>query len=383
MSHSDPLFDEVPDRRGRNSLKWGKYEGRDVLPLWVADMDYRSPPQVIEVAKNLAEFGNFGYGKPSPALTELVIERMESLHDWQIQPNWLVWLPGMVCGFNIAIRAMGKEGDEVLSNIPVYPPFLMAPGNFGQNLAGVPMILEEARHTMDFDGLVSAISPQSKTFLFCHPHNPVGTQFTRHELERFAEFCLRYDLGVCSDEIHCDLLLDPGAQHLPLATISPEIADKSITLMAPSKTFNLPGFGCSFAIISNPELRLRYKKACKGIVPDPPAMGFSLAEAAYRHGEPWRQRLLKYLRANRDLALGRLAAIPDLLPFPLSATYLLWIDARDLAVENPQRFFEEAGVGLSDGADFGSPGFLRLNLGCARALLEQALDRMERAVRNR
>ena len=380
LSQADPLFDEVPDRRGRHSLKWGKYEGRDILPLWVADMDYCGPPEVIEVAKDHAEFGHFGYGKPSPALAELIIDRMDKFHDWRIQPNWLVWLPGMVCGFNVAIRAIGNEGDEVLSNIPVYPPFLTAPGNFGQNLVGVPMSIERDRHTIDFDALETAVSPRSKTFLFCHPHNPVGTQFTHAELERFAEFCLRHDLIVCSDEIHCDLLLDEGSTHIPLAAISSEIADKTITLMAPSKTFNLPGFGCSFAIISNPELRLRYKKACAGIVPDPPAMGFTLAEAAYRHGEPWRQRLLHYLRANRDLALSRLGAISGLSAFPVSATYLLWIDARGLAVENPQKFFEEAGVGLSDGADFGSPGFLRLNLGCTRALLEQALDRMEQAV---
>ena len=343
-------------------------------------MDFRTLPEVIETAKDYANFGNFGYGKPSPALTELIIERMDKFHNWRIQPNWLVWLPGMVCGFNVAIRAIGNEGDEVLSNIPVYPPFLTAPGNFGQTLAGIPMTIDGDRHTIDFDGLATTVSPRSKTFLFCHPHNPVGTQFTRIELERFAEFCLRHDLNVCSDEIHCDLLLDEGTSHIPLAVVSPDIADKTITLMAPSKTFNLPGFGCSFAIIPNLELRLRYKKACSGIVPDPPAMGFALAETAYRHGEYWRKRLLNYLRANRDLALSRLAEIPGLSAFPVSATYLLWIDARRLAVENPQKFFEKAGVGLSDGADFGSPGFLRLNLGCTRALLKQALDRMEQAV---
>jgi cystathionine beta-lyase len=184
---------------------------------------------------------------------------------------------------------------------------------------------------------------------------------------------------ICSDEIHCDLLLDPDLRHIPLGNLGPETAEHTITLMAPSKTYNLPGFGCSFAIISNSDLRLRFKKAMAGIVPDPAAMGFHLSEAAYRNGEEWRQSLLTYLHSNRDYAMSRLQSMDGLLPYSPSATYLLWIDARKLSTDHPHRFFEENGVGLSDGSDFGAPGFLRLNLGCSRNLLEQALDRMERA----
>ena len=344
-------------------------------------MDFRSPPEVIAAAEEAASHGIYGYGKASPELPRLIVERMAKLHDWEIEPSWLVWLPGMVCAFNVACRMTAKPGDDILSNVPVYPPFLSAPGHSGQNLVQVPMSLEGERHVMDFDALEDAVTPRSRGFLLCHPHNPVGTRFSRPELERFAEYALRNDLTVCSDEIHCDLLLEKGASHLPLAALSPEIADRTITLMAPSKTFNLPGFGFSFAVISNPDLRLRYKKAMAGIVPDPPALGFTLAEAAYRHGEPWRQRLLAYLRGNRDLAQERLRAIPGLHTFDLAATYLLWLDARELGVERPQALFEDAGVGLSEGADFGAPGHLRLNLGCSRTLLEQALDRMERAVK--
>ena len=380
MSYADPLFDEVPDRRDRHSLKWDRYKDRDILPLWVADMDFRSPPEVIETAKEAAVHGNYGYGKPSPDLPEVVVDRMEKVYGWKIEPQWIVWLPGMVCGFNAACRAYGQPGDQVLSAIPVYPPFLSAPGNFGQELTQVPLVLEDDRYEMDFDALETATTERSKTFLFCHPHNPVGTIFSRPELERFAEYCLRHELVACSDEIHCDLLLEESSTHLPLAAVSPEIAEKTITLMAPSKTFNLPGFGCSFAIISNSDLRIKYKKSCAGIVPDPTAMSFALAETAYLHGEPWRQRLLAYLRGNRDFALERLRAIPGLHPYPVSATYLLWMDARGLDLNNPHKFFEDAGVGLSNGADFGTPGFLRLNFGCTRTLLEQALDRMEQAV---
>ena len=217
-------------------------------------------------------------------------------------------------------------------------------------------------------------------FMLCHPHNPVGTAFTKEELERFSKWALQRELVICSDEIHCDLLLDPELRHIPLGNLEPETAEHTITLMAPSKTYNLPGFGCSFAIISNADLRVRFKKAMAGIVPDPAAMGFHLAEAAYRDSEEWRQCLLAYLRNNRDYALSKLLTMPGLTPYSPSATYLLWIDARKLGTDDPHRFFEENGVGLSDGSDFGAPGFLRLNLGCSRKIIEEALNRMERGV---
>ncbi len=380
---SNPLFDEVPERRGTHSLKWDKYENPEVIPMWVADMDFRSPPEVIATAKKAATFGNYGYGKPPSALSELVVGRLAERYGWEIDPSWIIWLPGMVCAFNVALRACGTPGDDALSAVPVYPPFLTAPGNYDQNVVRVPLALEGDRWSLDFDAMDAAVTARSRVFLFCNPHNPVGTVFTRVELERFAEFCLRHDLVACSDEIHCDLVLEGEAEHLPLAAISPEIADRTITLMAPSKTFNLAGFGCSFAIISNAQLRARYKKASAGIVPDPPAMGFTLAETAYRHGEPWRQDLLAYLRGNRDLALNRLEAMPGLKPYPVEATYLMWIDAHGLGIENPHRFFEDHGVGLSDGSDFGAPGCLRLNFGCSRVLLGQALDRMGAAISSR
>jgi cystathionine beta-lyase len=238
------------------------------------------------------------------------------------------------------------------------------------------MSLNADRFSFDFRAMDELPTHPSDLFMLCHPHNPVGTVFNSDELNRFAQWALERELYVCSDEIHCDLLLEPDLKHIPLASVSPEIADRTITLMAPSKTFNLPGFGCSFAIISNGELRRKFKKAISGIVPDPPAMGFTLAETAYRTGEPWRLELIDYLRGNRDLALDALARITGLIPYSPKATYLLWIDARELPVENAHSFFENAGVGLSDGKDFDAPGFLRMNLGCSRELLTQALELM-------
>lgn len=372
-------FDDCPDRKGRPSLKWGKYEGQDILPLWVADMDFRAPPAVLDTAKKEAEFGNYGYAKAHPGLIESVIHHCQSLYNWKIDPNWLVWLPGMVCALNVCCRMQQDKARQALTHVPIYPPFLSAPGNFGLSCTHLPLKLEGNRFSMDFERMENTPTQPGDLFMLCHPHNPVGTAFTRKELDLFSRWARERELVICSDEIHCDLLLEPDLRHIPLGNLDPETAEHTITLMAPSKTYNLPGFGCSFAIISNSDLRLRFKKAMAGIVPDPAAMGFHLAEAAYRDGEEWRQSLLTYLRSNRDYAMSRLQSMDGLLPYSPSATYLLWIDARKLGTNNPHRFFEENGVGLSDGSDFGSPGFLRLNLGCSRNLLDQALDRMERA----
>ena len=372
-------FDNCPDRRNRPSLKWGKYEGKDVLPLWVADMDFRAPPAVLETAKREADFGNYGYAKAHPGLVDAVVTHCRSIYGWEIDPNWLVWLPGMVCALNVCCRMQQGKAKQALTHVPVYPPFLSAPGNFGLSCTHLPLKLEGSRFSMDFELMENTSTHPGDLFMLCHPHNPVGTAFTKEELERFSKWALQRELLICSDEIHCDLLLDPDLRHIPLGNLNPETAEHTITLMAPSKTYNLPGFGCSFAIISNADLRVRFKKAMAGIVPDPAAMGFHLAEAAYRDSEEWRQCLLAYLRTNRDYALSKLLTMPGLTPYSPSATYLLWIDARKLGTDDPHRFFEEHGVGLSDGRDFGAPGFLRLNLGCARSLLEEALNRMERA----
>ena len=345
-------------------------------------MDFKSPPEVVDSAIQAGTFGNFGYCKCPEGLEEAVIQRCLDLYDWRIERSWLVWLPGMVCALNACCRTLEKESSQVFTQTPVYPPFLSAPGNFDLPCVHIPLHLNAGRFSFDFQSMDGLPTQSSDLFMLCHPHNPVGTVFNREELDRFAQWTLERDLYVCSDEIHCDLLLEPGLEHIPLASIGPEIADRTITLMAPSKTFNLPGFGCSFAIISNGELRRKFKKAISGIVPDPPAMGFTLAETAYRTGEPWRLELLEYLKENRDFALEELGRITGLSAYPPEATYLMWIDARELPVENAHSFFEKAGVGLSDGKDFGSPGFLRMNLGCSRDLLQEALRRMSEAIRS-
>ncbi len=370
----------MPSRLGTHSLKWSKYENKDIIPLWVADMDFRSPPSVLKLASKICEDGIFGYGICPQGLQDIVVSRSFSQYNWEIDKNHLVWLPGMVCGLNVACRTFEDQSSQVITNTPVYPPFLSAPSNFGLQCTKIPLKLVNDRFTIDFQKLESLRTQKGDLFMLCHPHNPVGTCFTRKELEDFADYVLSRELFVCSDEIHCDLILNIDSKHIPFASINSEVENRTITLMAPSKTFNLPGFGCSYAVISNGDLRRKFKKSLCGIVPDPPAMGFRLAEEAYRNGEVWRHDLLKYLRANRDLAISEIKNMEGLKPYSPEATYLLWIDANALSVKDPHFFFEECGVGLSNGSDFGAPGFLRLNLGCSRNLLKKALDRMHCAI---
>jgi len=378
----DKLFDEVPNRIGKSSLKWSKYKNSDIIPLWVADMDFRSPPPVIQLAGEISDDGNFGYGICPSTLSETVINRLNEFYHWSVEKNSILWLPGMVCGLNVACRSLADEATQVITNTPVYPPFLSSPGNSGLPCTRIPMIVCEGRFTIDFDALHNLETSPNDLFMLCHPHNPVGTNFTRKELENLSEYIKKRELFICSDEIHCDLILEESLSHTPFASLSDEIADRTITLMAPSKTFNLAGFGCSFAIISNAGLRSRFKRAMRGIVPDPPAMGFRLAEVAYRECEEWRIRLLNYLRSNRDYVFKELLLLDGLIPYSPESTYLMWIDATELKVDCPHSFFENAGVGLSNGADFAAPGFMRLNLGSSFDLLELAIERMKSAISN-
>lgn len=369
-------FEHVPERRGSDSVKWNKYAGQDVLPLWIADMDFASPPSVLAALQARVARGDLGYAEPWPALVEAVQAYCQRHYDWRVEADWLVWLPGLVCGINLACRSVDGE---VLTATPVYPPFLSAPGLSGRGLVRVSLREEGGRWSWDFAALEAAVTPATRLLLLCHPHNPVGRAWDADELQALAEFAARHDLVVCSDEIHCDLVLDSERRHVPFARLSEDAARRSITLMAPSKTYNIAGLGCSLAIIPDPALRRRYQAARRGIVPDVNVLALTACASALLEGEAWRQDLLAVLRANRDRVEAAVNAMPGLSLGHVEATYLAWIDARGLGVDAPVEFFEAAGVGLSDGRDFGLPGWVRLNFGCAPALLDQALDRMRAA----
>jgi cystathionine beta-lyase len=378
-----PAFDfDLPvDRRATGSQKWDRYAGRDVIPMWVADMDFRAPPAVITALHERVEHGIFGYTSAPDELPRVLVDHLAHEYAWQIDPRWIVWLPGLVTGLNLACSLAGDSGDAVVTLTPIYPPFLSAPRHAHRECIRVPLVNAHEKWTIDFGHLEASITPRTRMLLLCNPHNPVGRVYTLEELSKVAEICLRHDLWVCSDEIHCGLILDEDKSHVPLAALSPEIAQRSITLMAPSKTFNIPGLGMSFAVVPNVPLRQRLCRAMAGFTPAVNALGFTASLAAYKGGEPWRAALLDYLKGNRDFIERCVTALPGLSMRHVEATYLAWIDARDTGIADPHRFFEEAGVGLSDGKDFGAPGFVRLNFGCRRTLVESALDRIATALR--
>jgi cystathionine beta-lyase len=383
-------FQHPPERRGSDSTKWEKYAGRDILPLWVADMDFAAPPAVRRALEKRVAHGVFGYGAPWPGLVDSLLGYLESAYGWRVEASWLVWLPGLVTGINVAVRSACVENNDaagILTCTPVYPPFLSAPKNGAQPLRTAALAQTDGRWTMDIAALEAACIPGTKLLLLCHPHNPVGRCWSRAELLQVADFAASHDLLVCSDEIHCDLILDTDKHHLPFAMLNDAAAERSITLMAPSKTFNVPGLGCAFAIIPDLRLRQRFLRLMQGIVPHVNVLGLAACEATFRDCAPWHQELLCLLRQNRDRLEAEVAALPGLSMTHVEATYLAWIDARALAHTlslpeglSPAAYFETRGLGFSDGADFGAPGWVRCNFGCAPELLERALARLRHAV---
>jgi cystathionine beta-lyase len=377
-------FDHAPDRRHTDSQKWQKYAGRDVLPLWVADMDFKSSPAIIEALHRRVEHGIFGYARPVKSTVDAVVDAMEQRYGWKIDPSWIVWLPGLVVGLNVMAQAFAQPGDEILTLTPVYPPFMSAPKNSARNSTQVAWILQDGNWEIDWPALERAITPATKIFYLCNPHNPLARVWRREELVRLAALCEQHNLILCSDEIHGDLILDPKLPHIPTAMLSPEIAARTITLMAPSKTYNVPGLGTSIAIIPDHMRRARFVRASAGIVAEVTCLGFTACEAAYRDSEPWRQALLAYLRSNRDYLLETIAReFPGVrVEAPVEATYLMWMNVSALKLENPIAHFEKHGVGLSDGAYFGAAKgtHVRLNFGCSRATLEEAMRCMKQAL---
>ncbi len=380
--HTSFDFDAVYDRRDSDSLKWGRYRGRDVIPMWVADMDFRSPEPILEALRTRVEHGIFGYASPPAELVQVVVERMRRMYAWEIEPSWIVWLPGVVPALNVVCQACGQADDEVVTFTPVYPPFLSAPPRGGKTLRTIPLRRETGRYTFDFEKLEREISARTKILLLCNPHNPVGRRYERWEMERIAQVCVAHEIVVCSDEIHCDLILD-GGPHIPAATLGPEVSARTITLMAPSKTFNIPGLNSAFAIIENPELRTKFKRTREGTVPGTNLLGFAACLAAYRDGEPWRRALIDYLRGNEEMVRQFVGdEVAGLSMDEVQATYLAWIDTRPLGLPRPARFFEKFGVALSEGKEFQGEGFVRLNFACPRSILAEALGRLRRAVQS-
>lgn len=380
----DGSFEHCPARRSGDSVKWAFY-GPDVLPLWVADMDVQAPKAVLRALLERVTHGVFGYGQEPKELAERVVARLERHFDWRIEPDDIVFIPGVMPGANLACTITTQPGDAVVIQTPVYPPIRRLPGELERRRVELDFAKDmSGRATIDWSDFARTLDDSARLFVLCNPQNPTGRVFERGELEQMAEQCLRRHVYICSDEIHADLV-HSGHRHIPIASLSREVADRTITLMAPSKTYNLAGLGCAFAIIQNRELRTRFRKARGSLVPHVDILAYTAAIAAYRHGDAWLSRIREQLLDNRRRVTEFVAAhLPGVDCVAPEGTYLAWLDCgRAHLPRRPFDFFlNEAKVALNDGGLFGrnSDYHIRLNFGCSESTLLEALGRMQRAL---
>lgn len=383
-------LDRIIDRRGWSSLKWDFQKrlagAENLLPLWVADMDFPAPPEVLAALRLRVEHGVFGYTLEPESWFEAAAAWTRARHGWELGREWLLACPGVVPAINLAILAFTQPGERVVIQPPVYFPFQACIRHNGREVLENPLGLEGGRYVMDLDSLQRALDARTRLLILCSPHNPVSRVWRREELEGLAEVCLRRELVVVSDEIHCDLVL-PGHRHLPTAALCGEIARRTVTLLSATKTFNLAGLGGSLAVIPDPELRRRFRAAKEALWTGAAnACSVTASEAAWRHGTPWLEQVLAYVAGNYRYLVDFLSArLPAAGVFPLEGTYLAWLDFRALGFsddELKERILRRARVWLDDGPMFGTGGrgFQRLNLACPRATLAEALERMARAL---
>jgi cystathionine beta-lyase len=378
MGTSFSVFDTLIDRSNMCSDKWSKY-AENIIPMWVADMDFDSPDCIKKALHQRVDEGVFGYTHTPKALVKAIQAHLINRYGWAISGTHLVHLPGLVCALHLSVRVFSNKGDGIVVPGPVYYHLTKAPILADRELSRVDMVIEHGRWVPDMAELEAACAKSnSKMILLCNPHNPGGTVYTKAELLSIHALAEKYDLIVVSDEIHCDLILD-DLPHVPFASLNKDAANRTITLMAPSKTFNIAGLGYAFAVIENAELRQAFNQERAGLIASPNMLGLTAALAAYDAGQEWHQTLLQYLASNRDILSERLAATPIKM-LHVEATYLAWIDVSALSLENPYQFFVDAGVGMSDGKDFGNSDFLRLNFGCPKSVLEEAISRIEKAL---
>ena len=356
-------------------MRWDRYAGRDVIALWVADTDFRAPRAVLAAMSARVQHGVFGYTNPPEELRDAIVQRLASRYGWTVDSAWIVFLPGVVPGLHLSARRLLAADEHALLPTPLYQHFKRALELAPRAHSELPLVLDSGRWVFDLDALRRARTAKTRLVYLCNPQNPGGTVFTRAELTRLAEAaagCI-----IVSDEIHCDLVLDEGARHVPIASIAPEISRRSVTLMSANKAFNIPSAGCAWAVVEDPELREAMSVDVRAhILPSPSVFGYAATLAALRDGDAWLAAQIAYLRGNRDLVEREL----PLHMAQTQATYLAWIDCNALPVADPHEHFLRHGVALSPGAQFGAPRFVRLNFGTQRARLRQALARMQTAL---
>ncbi len=376
-------FDQIIDRQKTESIKWHVYD-QDVLPMWLADMDFLSPEPVIKALKDRVEHGVFGYGGPPDGLRESIAEHLAYFQNWTVEPSDINFVCGVVTGFAHAIYSLTEPGDGVLIQTPVYAPILKAAAATGRKSVHNPLVLrEDGSYEIDFDDFEQKAASGVKLFILCNPHNPVGRVFTHEELTKMGTICLKHRVRICSDEIHGDLIFS-GNHHIPIASLSSEVKDNTVTYFAPSKTYNIAGLSTSVFVAENPEIKQQLTSTFPMLLGHPNILGLHAALAAYRDSRGWLSEMLSYLEKNRDLLVDFVSTeLPGIKIWKPEGTFLAWLDCRNLGLESPHTFFlEKAKVGFNDGATFGEEGksFLRFNFGCPREFLNEGLNRMKVAL---
>ncbi len=367
------------DRTSSDSTKWNKYRDRDVIPFWVADMDFTAPDFVLEALHERIDHGVLGYAEAQPALVDAACAWFWQRFNWKVDPDWLIWIPGVLPGLNIASRAIGSEDDALIIMTPVYPPFLSVPENSNKQMLSSPLIYDGKKWSIDFADIEDKARLASG-LLLSNPQNPTGRVYSENELSKLAEICIANDVIVVSDEIHWGIVLDENRSHIPIASISEEISLTTITLIASTKTYNVAGLNCALGVIPDPSLRERFVDATTGFVSHISPLAYTAALATFLDRSSWIKDLVAYLRVNRDLLERCVDETPGIAMAHVEGTYLGWIDARSLQVDDPATFFENHGLGFSNGFDFNGEGFVRFNFACHRDLLLEGIERLKRAV---
>ena len=385
--HDMSGYGEPPiERRGTGAEKWERYAGRDVLPFWVADMDLPTAPFVLDAVRERLQHPILGYTRAPPAVIAACVDWLARDYGWRIQADWLVWITGVVPGFNLVAQLLAEESaggrHDLVMPTPVYPPFLEVPRKSGLRASLSNLRLAaNGRWEMDFDDLAARIGAGTAAVLFCNPQNPTGRIYERGELVELADLIVANDTVLISDEIHCPLILDRNQRHLPIASLDESVAARSVSLFSPTKAYNFAGLGGAVAVIPNAALRKRFKAAVTNMAGNVSPLAYAALGSAFGDTSPWLAEQNAFLASNEVRLRQAIANLDGIRTTRVEGTFLAWLDVRELNLANPAEYFEAHGIGLSAGEDFGGVGFVRFNFGCPRSMLEEGIERLERAVR--
>ncbi|EDZ64825.1 aminotransferase [beta proteobacterium KB13] len=371
-------FDKVISRFNSDSVRWDKYN-KDIIPLWVADMDFETPQCVIDAVAKRLNHKIFGYTHAPHQLKEEITHYIKDQFDWAIEPEWIVFTPSLVSSLYSIAQQVTQADDHVLTLQPVYHHILQAASFSNRDYSAVPLDNYNNRLILSADGLKHYQKNNTRLLFFCNPHNPGGSVYSRTELTDIAEFCVNNNIVICSDEIHCNMIHD-GIQHIPIASLSEEIADQSITLMSLNKVFNIPGLGLAWMICKNKEIRKKIQAQIGTLIPDPQIISYVSTQAALRHGETWRQELIQYLESNKLMLKNNIKQMQPLQMYTMEASYLTWIDCSQLKIEDPAQLFLEHGLALQPGSMFQQDNHVRINIATPKSVLSEALNRMHASI---